>query len=294
MACYLCSARYTFSKTGNRLNESMKRKRLCYCMLILLVSAMQTLQARQAPVTPQYREKARAKVPAKKFHLYLLAGQSNMAGRGIPEAQDTIGDPRILALNRDGEWEIAKDPVHFDKSAAGVGPGLSFAREMIRQDPNIVIGLVPCAAGGSGMENWLQDKFWEQTRSFPWNNAILRTRLAMKDGVLKGILWHQGEADTAPDKAAAYSSNLVQLVSKFRQAFQIQDLPFVAGELPDFNKGAATINPTLYDAARSLQFFAVVRANGFTALPDGVHINAASQREFGKRYAAAMRPLVKR
>jgi hypothetical protein len=272
----------------------MKRKQLPFRMLALLVLATHALYAQQQPVIPQNREKATIKVSAKKFHLYLLAGQSNMAGRGIPEPQDTIGNPRILALNRDGEWEIAKDPVHFDKTAAGVGPGLSFAREMIKHDPDIVIGLIPCAAGGSGMEYWLHDKFWEQTRSFPWNNAILRTRLAMKDGVLKGILWHQGEADTAPDKAAAYSGNLVQLVNKFRQAFRIPDLPFVAGELADFHKGAATLNPTIHDAAKSLQIFAVVRANGFAALPDGIHINAASQREFGRRYAVAMRSLVKR
>lgn len=272
----------------------MKRKQLHFRMLALLVLATHALCAQQAPVIPQNREKTAVKVPAGKFHLYLLAGQSNMAGRGIPEPQDTIGNPRILALNRDGEWEIAKDPVHFDKSAAGVGPGLSFAREMIKQDPGIVIGLIPCAAGGSGMENWLHDKFWEQTRTFPWNNAILRTRLAMKDGVLKGILWHQGETDTAPDKAAAYSGNLVQLVSKFRQAFRLPNLPFVAGELPDFNKGASTLNPTIHDAGKSLRFFTVVPANGFTALPDGVHINAVSQREFGRRYAAAMRSLAKR
>ncbi|WP_162946651.1 sialate O-acetylesterase [Chitinophaga barathri] len=272
----------------------MKRIPLRYLVLTLLLSAANILYAQQSSVFPKNREKAVIKVPAKKFHLYLLAGQSNMAGRGIVAPQDTVGDPRILALNRDGEWEIAKDPVHFDKTAAGVGPGLSFAREMIKHDPDIVIGLIPCAAGGSGMDHWLNDHFWEQTRSYPWNNAIVRTRLAMKDGVLKGVLWHQGEADTAPEKAAAYSNNLVQLVTKFRQAFHTPDLPFVAGELPDFNKGSAAVNPTIYDAAKSLSFFTVVSGKGFTPLADGVHIDAASQRMFGKRYAEAMGSLRKK
>lgn len=223
------------------------------------------------------------------FHLYLLAGQSNMAGRGIVEPQDTIGNPRILRLNKEGVWEIAKDPVHFDKSAAGVGPGLTFAREMIKQDPNIVIGLIPCAAGGSGIDTWLQNRYWEQTKSYPWADAIARTQLAMKEGILKGILWHQGESDSAPEKAAVYSDKLVELVNKFRKEFNLPHLPFIAGELPEFNKRAANINPRLSKTKERLSDFDVVSGKGLTPLPDGLHIDAASQRVFGKRYAEQMR-----
>lgn len=260
-------------------------------MMILLLLPTVVLHAQQA-VKPLSREKATVPADAKRFHLYLLAGQSNMAGRGIVEPQDTIGHPRILTLNRDGRWEIAKDPIHFDKSAAGVGPGLSFAREMVKQDSTIVIGLIPCAAGGSGIDHWLDDRYWEQTKSFPWNNAVLRTRLAMKDGVLKGVLWHQGEADSSPEKAVLYAAKLVALVNKFRVAFGLPDLPFVAGELPDFNKGAVRLNPQLYEVAKVLGYFAVVSGKGFKALADGVHIDAVSQRVFGGRYAEGMRKLV--
>lgn len=221
----------------------------------------------------------------KKFHLYLLAGQSNMAGRGIVEPEDTIGNPRILRLNKQGIWEVAKDPIHFDKSAAGVGPGLTFAREMIKQDTSIIIGLIPCAAGGSGIDNWLYNQYWEQTKSYPWDNAIRRTQLAMKDGTLKGILWHQGESDSSPEKAAVYADKLVQLVQKFRDTLHLPRLPFIAGELPDFNKRAKAFNPVLTEAGKKLQYFSIVPGNGFTPLPDGVHMDAASQRTFGKRYA---------
>lgn len=226
-----------------------------------------------------------------KFHLYLLAGQSNMAGRGIVEPQDTIGNPRILRLNKEGVWEIAKDPIHFDKSAAGVGPGLSFAREMLKQDTTIVIGLIPCAAGGSGIDHWLYNQYWEQTKSYPWIDAIKRTQLAMKDGTLKGILWHQGESDSSPEKAAVYKDKLITLVQKFRNTFHLPDVPFIAGELPDFNKRAAAFNPVLYEAKKTLLHFDVVSAKGSVALADGVHMDAASQRAFGKRYAEKMKAM---
>lgn len=232
------------------------------------------------------------KAQQKKFHLYLLAGQSNMAGRGVVAPQDTIGNPRILRLNKEGIWEVAKDPVHFDKTAAGVGPGLTFAREMIKNNPDITIGLIPAAAGGSAIDNWLYNQYWEQTKSYPWDNAIRRTQIAMKEGTLKGILWHQGEADSSPEKVVVYADKLVQLVQKFRDTLHLPKLPFIAGELPDFNKRAKTFNPVLTEAGKKIKYFAIVSANGFTPLPDGLHIDAASQRIFGKRYAEKMKKLV--
>jgi hypothetical protein len=69
-----------------------------------------------------------AKLPPKeKFHLILLVGQSNMGGRGTVEAQDKTPHPRVLMLNKANEWVPAIDPLHFDKAAAGVGLGKTFA-----------------------------------------------------------------------------------------------------------------------------------------------------------------------
>jgi hypothetical protein len=269
------------------MNASCKCKQLSIGLLILLISAK--LYSQQSHVIPAERKVVQVKVPPAKFHLYLLVGQSNMAGRGFVEPKDTISNSRILRLNRDGEWEIAKDPVHFDKELAGVGPGFSFAKEMI--DSSIIIGLIPAAAGGSSIDEWLNDKYWEQTRSYPWNNAILRTRLAMKSGTLKGILWHQGEADAGGEKLATYTDKLVLLVKKFRNTFKQPNLPFIAGELPAFNKSSVSFNPVLYKAKEQLAFFEVVSADGFSANPDGIHIDAASQRIFGKRYAEKMKAL---
>lgn len=227
-------------------------------------------------------------VRSPKLHLYLLIGQSNMAGRGRVEAQDTIRNPRILSMNRNGDWEVAKEPIHFDKSIAGVGPGLAFAREMLRlSGDSIIIGLIPCAAGGSSIDVWLKDLYWEQTHSFPYNNAILRTKLAQKDGVLKGILWHQGEADCRRD-LEDYKKKLIAFIGKIRAEFSAPRLPFVVGELPEFNICAIDFNQALHEIKYYIEGYEVVSAHGLTSNPDGVHFDANSVRELGARYAEKM------
>ena len=75
----------------------------------------------------------------KPLELYLLIGQSNMAGRGALDTQSTIANKDIFMLDKSGNWVIAKDPLHFDKPSAGVGPGLSFAQTMLSENKNIQI-----------------------------------------------------------------------------------------------------------------------------------------------------------
>jgi len=84
-----------------------------------------------------------------RFCLYLLIGQSNMAGRGEVEPEDRVAHPRVLALDRENRWAPAVEPIHFDKPIAGVGPGRAFGVAMAERDPSVRIGLIPCAAGGS-------------------------------------------------------------------------------------------------------------------------------------------------
>jgi hypothetical protein len=71
-----------------------------------------------------------------------------MAGRGKVEKEDLTPHPRVFMLGKDQSWAPAVEPLHWDKAAAGVGPGLAFGKAMADADPKIRIGLVPCAAGG--------------------------------------------------------------------------------------------------------------------------------------------------
>ena len=79
-------------------------------------------------------------VSKKQFHLYLLAGQSNMAGRGKVETEDTTRHPRVWVLTKNNDWQLAAEPLHFDKpTVVGVGIGFAFAKKMAELDTNIVI-----------------------------------------------------------------------------------------------------------------------------------------------------------
>src|SRR5260370_9485413 len=87
--------------------------------------------------------------------IFLLIGQSNMAGRGVVEEQDRQPIPRVFMLNKAMEWGPAMDPVHFDKpDIAGVGLPRSFGNLLAPADPNASIGLVPAAFGGTSLEEW--------------------------------------------------------------------------------------------------------------------------------------------
>ncbi len=236
-----------------------------------------------------------AVTPREKFYLYLLIGQSNMAGRGVVEAQDTIGNPRILSLNKDNEWVVAKEPLHFDKpKAAGVGPGLSFARAMLDSlPPDVKIGLIPAACGGSPIRVWEPGQFWDQTKSYPYDDAVRRTKLALQNGVLKGILWHQGNADMKPASVAVYKSKLISLVTALRKEFQAPDLRFIAGELGRRMGVHNPIDSIFYEAKADISYYDVASAAGFTYNADSTHFDARSQRVFGQRYAAKMKQLSK-
>lgn len=252
--------------------------------------------AAQEGLRPQVREKSSLPAVRGKFHIYLLIGQSNMAGRGVVEPQDTTPDSRILRLNRAGDWEVAKDPLHFDKPVAGTGLGLTFAREMLRDaESDVYIGVVPCAVGGSGIDVWQAGAFFEQTQSYPYDDMLRRTRLALKDGILKGILWHQGESDAGtPALTCTYRDKFIRFVATLRHDLHAAYVPFLAGELAPFSaheSGIAGITRIFHDVAEETAPYDVVSGNGLRAMPDGIHFDSASERELGRRYAEKMKRL---
>ncbi|AOW08565.1 sialate O-acetylesterase [Flavobacterium gilvum] len=218
--------------------------------------------------------------------VYLLIGQSNMAGRGAIDAESKVIDPQIIMLDSQNHWVPATDPVHFDKPKdAGVGPAISFAKAIKGNNNKIKIALVPCAWGGSPI------KVWEPGASYlnahPYDDAIKRVKIAMQTGVLKGILWHQGESDNDSINSAVYLDKLVALVNRLRNDLNMPNLPFVAGEIGYFNK-QNFINKEVNRLPQQVNNTLVVSADGLQHKGDGLHFNSASARELGKRYAEAM------
>ena len=222
--------------------------------------------------------------------LYLLIGQSNMAGRGKLTAENRVGSERIWKLDAHGQWQHADEPIHFDKKVAGAGLAASFARMVADRDKDVKIGLIPCAVGGTRIDRWIEG-------GDLWSNAVARTRVALKSGKLKAILFHQGESDAASKKnTLAWAGKFETMVKSFRREFG--DVPFIAGELGRYlehyrNKRGKTIDwkqikSALHGFEGKMDRFRVVSSEDLTANADNLHFDAQSLREFGRRYAQAL------
>jgi hypothetical protein len=230
-----------------------------------------------------------------RFRLFLLVGQSNMAGRGAVTPADREPHPRVLMLDKAGAWVPAVDPMHFDKpDVVGVGLGRAFATALTDNDPAITVGLIPAAVGGSPIDAWRPGVLYRPTNSHPWDDAIARARQAMQAGTLAGILWHQGESDATPELAPLYEARLHDLIARFRSTLEAPDVPFIAGQLgrfpdqpwDDARRQVDEAHGRLPDTVHRTAF---VSAEGLVHKGDGVHFDADSYRELGRRYAAAYR-----
>lgn len=234
----------------------------------------------------------------KKIHIYLLAGQSNMAGRGTVEAMDTVINPHIWMLNKDEQWVPAREPLAFDKpKVVGVGPGFAFANTLQQADATAEIYLVPSAVGGSRIDLWQPGAFDSATKSYPYDDAIRRTKKAMPAGELKGIIWHQGESDCNPKLSAGYEAKLALLIQRFRTDLGKPQLPFVAGEIAHFrteeNKDKQVVNQAIKKVVSTTPFCGYVATGGLQHRGDSLHFDSPSAREIGKRYAAAISAIKK-
>jgi hypothetical protein len=229
-----------------------------------------------------------------KMDLYLLIGQSNMAGRGLIDSNTTNEEnAQLLMLTKNGEWLPAKHPLHFDKpKVVGIGPGIAFGLAMLDQQKR-PIGLIPCAVGGTSINSWKPGGYDSATKTHPYDDALLRLQKALLSGTLKGIIWHQGEADSPVEKRKDYLEKLSILIERWRSIVQNPNLPFVAGEIGNFNDVHIAFNQELNALPTLVKNTAVVSANALVDKGDHLHFDGPSANELGKRYAAKMKELQK-
>ena len=240
---------------------------------------------------------ARAAATPSGMQLFLLAGQSNMAGRGKVETQDSVVSPRVLKLDSTMHWVPAVDPLHWDKPAiVGVGPGRSFARALAARNPTLTIGLIPGAVGGSPISSWEPGALDAATRTHPYDDALARLRVAQKSGTLRAILWHQGESDATPARSVLYAVKLRALIARFRADANDPNLPFVIGQLGQFykpgNDDVRRVDSVHRAIAASVPNVTYVSTEGLRHKGDTVHFDAASARTLGERYAMAYLAMV--
>ena len=218
----------------------------------------------------------------------LLIGQSNMAGRGYLHEVTPIYNENIFML-RNGRWQMMTEPIHFDRSVAGVGPAASFAQAWCNANKNEQIGLIPCAEGGSSIDEWSKE-------STLFRHAVSEAKFAMENSELIAILWHQGESDGRSKKYKNYYHKLNVLVNSFRKELGDLEVPFIVGGLGNylgksgFGRSCVEydlINQELLKYAENNRNCYFVTGVKLYPNPDGIHINAESQRRFGIRYFKA-------
>jgi len=230
------------------------------------------------------------------FDLYLLIGQSNMSGRGpITKEFKDQGSPNVLMFNKDDKWVPAKNPLHFDKpSIVGVGPGLSFGISMVKKNSRAKIGLISCAVGGTSIDVWKPGGIDGVTKTHPYDDMLARLKEAQKSGLLKGVIWLQGESDSSPEKAAMYLSKLKDLIERIRTVAGNDELPFVAGELGRYKAQYQNINAVLKHLPQQVSNTVVASSKGLKDKGDKTHFDSPSAKKMGERMAKKMKQLQKK
>lgn len=144
---------------------------------------------------------------------------------------------------------------------------------MLKQDESHSIGLVVNAKGGSSIKQWSKESTF-------YKEAIRRTKSGMEKGVLKGVLWHQGESDA---KDVEYLAKLELLIKNFRSDLATPDLPFVAGQVNNL----PLINDQIAKLPETVESTGFVSSKGLKAM-DRWHFDAESMKLLGQRYAEQM------
>lgn len=223
---------------------------------------------------------------------FLLIGQSNMAGRGYLNDVPQILNENIKVL-RNGRWQIMFEPIHNDRSTAGVGLSSSFAASWQVHNKELEIGLIPCADGGTSLDDWsIGDALFD--------HAVAQAKLAMRSSQLAGILWHQGENDSFAHTAAHYSDKFEKIITELRSQLDAPHLPLIIGEIGNFLTNGLygqyftsypKVNEELLRYAQSHAHCYYVTAKNLTANEDQLHFDAKSQRILGLRYYEAFAKL---
>lgn len=228
------------------------------------------------------------------YDVFLLIGQSNMAGRGyMLEGDDDVFDENVFLLDGNGKIIPASNPLNLYSSIRKgvsiqrIGPGFGFSQKLSRVTGRKIL-LVVNARGGTTITQWAKGADGEGY----YEEAIKRAKQAMAYGTLKAVLWHQGcgdsrNTDTYMDKLATFVLNLRTDLNA--------DVPFIAGELGQwrphvdgFNEMIHTISECIPDSdwVSSDGCLPIVteKSNGEPDLKDP-HFDRASQVLIGERYA---------
>lgn len=258
--------------------------------VILWISCNRKIAVERKTYFPKRIDMAMSIPKKENIWVFIMAGQSNMAGRGTVEPRDTVPNKRILSINQDGELIIAKEPLHwYEPERTGLDCGFSFAKTLLKKIPaNVSILIIPTAVGGSSITQWLNDSLYRNVRLL--SNFLSKVEIARKIGTIRGILWHQGESDANEKDIPLYKQRLQQLFSKFRSATGNDELPIILGELGSFSDNQVNfnlINKAIHEYAAGDNNSTVISTKDLKDKGDHLHFDSKGQRIMGRRFAEA-------
>lgn len=251
-----------------------------------------------------------------KFYIYLCFGQSNMEGAGTIETVDRTVDSRFKVMESvdcsnlgrtKGKWYTAVPPL--TRCWTGLSPVDYFGRTMIANLPaDIKVGVINVSVGGCKIElfdkvnytsylstvteDWFKNIVAEYSGN-PYARLVEIAKLAQKDGVIKGILLHQGESNTGesqwPTKVKGVYNNLITDLG-----LDPTKVPLLAGEVVNADQGGvcASMNTIIAKLPQTIPNSYVISSSKCTDQADNLHFNSAGYRKFGTRYGIKMLSLL--
>jgi len=250
------------------------------------------------------------------FHVYLCLGQSNMEGNARVEPQDTVGvDPRFQVLEAvdcpdlgrtKGNWYTAVPPLCRCKT--GLTPADYFGRTLLTYLPTEVrVGVINVAIGGCKIELFDKDQYESYVTTVPgWmknfigeygGNPYARLvemgKRAQQNGIIKGILLHQGESNA---NDSLWTKKVKKVYDNLLADLNLppNSVPLLAGETVNADQGGicAGMNRIIATLPQAIPTAYVISSAGCTDSSDNLHFDAAGYRKLGKRYANRMLTLL--
>jgi hypothetical protein len=236
-----------------------------------------------------------------RLSLFILAGQSNMSGRGDLPPKQSI-HPKIFVFGNDYRWKIAREPIDAaqgqvdlvseDKEAA-FGPGLAFATYLLEARPEMAVGLIPCAKASTSIVEWQRNL----SETSLYGSCLKRIRAATTMGAVVAMLFFQGESDALdPDRfstrspsASSYAEAFATFVGDLRKDVSLPSMPVVFAQIGTHKAAADYVNwEIVKEQQRRIKLAcAVMITTDDLAVADEVHFTTESYRLIGQRYADA-------
>jgi hypothetical protein len=251
----------------------------------------------------------------KKFYIFLCFGQSNMEGNARIEAQDSVVDSRFQVMEtlncsnlgrEKGKWYTAVPPLC--RCRTGLTPADYFGKTLVENLPkDVKVGVINVAVGGCKIELFDKDHYQSYVSTAPqwmigmindydgnpYGRLVEMAKLAQKDGVIKGILLHQGESNTGdstwPQKVKLVYDNLLHDLD-----LKPGSVPLLAGETVNADQGGAcaSMNKIIATLPKTIPNSYVISSAGCPQKGDNLHFTAAGYRELGTRYGQQMLALL--